>query len=99
MQLKNLIFVFSLTASALTTVLGAAPEKHDYKSFKSCVSGNFESCPDFKQLYRDESHYKENQQTLHKCMSGKKEACKEWEQKQPEGKSILKRLKGILKLP
>ena len=98
MQLKNLIFVFTVSTASVTSVLGATvptvsatsvpgatPAKHDYVSFKSCINGHVKSCPDFKQLYSDEAHYKQHQKSLKKCLKGKKNACKEWMENQPDG--------------
>ena len=94
MQLKNLIVVFSLAASSVSSVLGAAaPVSDDYESLKSCVSGNLKSCPDFRQFYSDVAQYEKHEQSLKNCFHGNKDACKEWKDGRPEGlKQYYKKL-------
>ena len=100
MQLKNLIFVLSITAASVSSVFGAAPVDGSYESFKACVSGNqSESCPTLRQFYADDAQYKQQEQVLKTCLGGNVDACKEWKQGQPEGlKSYAESVKKNIKI-
>ena len=85
MQMKNLIFVFSIAAASVSTVFGAASKNLDYSSFKSCINGDINACPDFTKFYPDETSYKQHEESLKNCLGGNKDSCEKWHVGQPEG--------------